>query len=432
MSRRRALVVGINTYPGFGPESQLVGAVRDARALAEMLIERYRFPPEHVSALVDEQATRAGILEALAKLREGLRSDDHLVVFFSGHGSRMTDREGDEGDGLDETLVPFDSGRLDGENRDITDDEINDWAAGALEVTPHVTLIFDCCHSATMHRPGWKVRSVPPDLRPVEELPPSPILVWRDVETGPRPLIVAACLDDERAYELPRSASREARGALSLHLTEALRAARSEMTWREIFDQTAARLALEHLDQHPQISGDGLDFPIFAESRSATRGLDPETRLLSLADRPDPYGLTLELYRSRGGAWRRAHDAAFVVGDRLRLDLKHQHNRAIFIYLLDIGLTGTVTLLFPDFDGHEVLDPRTTLTVGARRGDALELYFPRGLPPDQSDGCGHLLLIGSSFRLSTARLLVGSVVELEKDGAPVSAAVVKKYQLRRE
>lgn len=135
MSRRHALVVGIDGYPGFGPESQLAGAVRDARAMAEMLIERHGFAPGNVLRRFGAEATRRALLEDLETLRRRVRADDQVVFFFSGHGSQMTDREGDEGDGLDETLVPCDSGRSDAENRDVTDDEINHWSARVMEVT---------------------------------------------------------------------------------------------------------------------------------------------------------------------------------------------------------------------------------------------------------------------------------------------------------
>ncbi|MEM7355534.1 MAG: caspase family protein, partial [Acidobacteriota bacterium] len=172
MSQRLALVIGIDEYPRFGRESQLAGAINDARAMAEALVEACGFSPDGVDRLLGPQATRRAILDALERLSQRVRSEDQVVVFFSGHGSQMTDREGDEGDGLDETLVPVDSGRTKAENRDISDDEINHWAAGVLAVTSHLTLIFDCCHSATLHRPDWRVKSVPPDLRPIESLPP--------------------------------------------------------------------------------------------------------------------------------------------------------------------------------------------------------------------------------------------------------------------
>ncbi len=250
MSRRHALVAGIDVYPSFGPETQLAGAVRDARTMVEVLIGGHGFAPEDVLRLFDAQATRSALLGALETLRSRAGAGDQVVVFFSGHGSQMTDREGDEGDGLDETLVPFDSGRGDAENRDVTDDEIHHWAARVLEVTPYLTLIFDCCHAATLHRPGWRVRSVPPDLRPVEALPPSPVPARRDAGVGPRPLMLAACRDDEPAWELP-----------------------------------------------PSIAG---------EYRGGARRRATGQRLLDLAARPDRFGLSMELFRSRGGGIRDA------------------------------------------------------------------------------------------------------------------------------
>lgn len=423
MSRRHALVIGIDFYPGFGLESQLAGAVRDARTMAEILIGGHGFAAEDVYRLLDTQATRGALLGALEALRRRVGAGDQVVVFFSGHGSQMTDREGDEGDVLDETLVPFDSGRGEAENRDITDDEIHHWAARLMEVTPELTLIFDCCHAATLHRPGWRVRSVPPDLRPIEVLPPSPVPVWRDVGVGPRPLVVAACRDDEPAWELPPSIAGEYRGAFSFHLVEALRGAASAETWREVFARATSALAIDCPEQHPQLSGDGIDLAIFGGGRSGARRHAAAQRLLDLAARPDRFGLSMELFRSRGGAWRRVAEPSFVEGDRLRIDLSHVHDRELFVYLLDVGLTGNVELLFPDLDGHEVLDPGTTLTVGARRGDALELFLPDDLPPGRSDGVGHLVLVAAESRLSTARLLSGSVEAV--------SAVVQLYRLRR-
>lgn len=424
MSRRHALVIGIDTYPGFGPESQLAGGVRDAETMAAVLIDRHGFAASDVLRLCEKDATRRAILDAVERLQRAVRDGDQVVLYFSGHGSQMTDREGDEGDGLDETFVPVDSGREIDENRDVTDDEVNHWAAGVLEVTPHLTLIFDCCHGGTLQRPGWRVRCVPPDLRPVELLPPSPIPGWRDVETGPRPLVATACRDDEAAVELPPSIAGAARGAFSFHFVDTLRCAAVGETWREVFARAASALAVDCPEQHPQLSGDGLDVPLFGGDRTGMRGRDAGRRLLDLAARPDRFGIVMELFRSRGGAWSRQSESSFVVGDRLRVDLRHGHGRELFVYLLDIGLTGRVTLLFPDPEGHELLDPGRTLTIGARRGDVLELFVPDDLPSDRSGGVGHVVVVAAERRLSTARLLSGSVTG-------VLSAVGRSYRLSR-
>ncbi|MEM7586188.1 MAG: caspase family protein [Acidobacteriota bacterium] len=423
---RHALIVGINRYSGFGPETQLFGAERDAEAMAAVLQERFGFPPETTRCLLGEQATQQAIRDALADLSRRVRRGDHVVFFFSGHGSQMTDREGDEGDGLDETLVPCDSGRERDQNRDLTDDELNHWAAGVLAKTPHLTLIFDCCHAATQHRPRWRKRRVPADRRPVDQLPPTPVPGWRDIETGPKPLVVAACKDQQLAYELPPTRQRHARGILSMHLTAALRSCRPGTTWRQLFVDIEEACLADCDEQHPQLSGDGLDAPIFGDARSSLHGLDPGRALLKLGERPDPFGLAIDLYRSPGGAWLPAPDGRFTAGDRMRVDLSHHHPRELFVYLFDLGLTGRVSLLFPDLDGHEALDPGKRLTVGARRGDRMTHRLPSNVPA----GTGHLLLIASGARLSTARLLAGSV-DLGHEGLALASAITRSYHLSR-
>ena len=101
-----ALLVGIDRYPGFGPEAQLAGGVNDARVASELLQERLSLSPGDLVRLLGGQATRAAIVQALEAMLGRVRRDDAVFFYFSGHGSQITDREGDEGDGLDETLVP--------------------------------------------------------------------------------------------------------------------------------------------------------------------------------------------------------------------------------------------------------------------------------------------------------------------------------------
>jgi len=430
LSRRHALVIGIDQYPGFGPADQLFGAVRDAEVVAEVLIEKYRFEPENVLRRFDAEATRSGLLGALDRLSRRIRQGDQVLLFYSGHGSQMTDREGDEGDGLDETLVPYDSGRASGngeeaENRDITDDEINHWAAQILAVTPHLTLIFDCCHAATLHRPGWRAKSVLPDLRPTDQLPPSSVPAWRDVETGPRPLLIAACRDSERAYELPPSPTREARGAFSLHFVEAMREAAAVDTWREVLSRVGPALERDCPEQHPALSGEGLDRSLFSIDSKKQRTV--EGSLLQQArNRPDRFGLEVGLFRSGIGAWRRVEgETQFWENDRLRIDIRHGDERELFVYLFDMGLTGRVSLLFPDLEGHESLDPGIVLRVGDRPGDRLRFLFPKELAVEQVEGTGHLIVLASPSRVVASQILAGAEV-----GDDLSA-VVLPYQLFR-
>lgn len=119
----RALLIGINNY--LSPQIRsLQGAVNDVETMAQILSTRFGFSKSQIKILVDKEATRDGILSALQNFVGQAGPGDLLYIHFSGHGSQVKDFEGDEEDGMDETIVPYD-GRTGG-IRDITDDEIGE------------------------------------------------------------------------------------------------------------------------------------------------------------------------------------------------------------------------------------------------------------------------------------------------------------------
>jgi hypothetical protein len=114
--------------------------------------------------LLNEQATTAGFKEAFERgLIERAQDGDVAVVFFAGHGSQTTDRNGDEPDGWDETLLLHDA-RVEGQ-RDLVDDELNGLLARLHEKTRHIALILDSCNSGTATRgdSGLVARFFEPD-----------------------------------------------------------------------------------------------------------------------------------------------------------------------------------------------------------------------------------------------------------------------------
>lgn len=92
--RRWAVVVGVNRYDDatFTP---LQFAQDDARDIAWAFgHERFGAFDRVISLSTPEQTTRAGILAELARLRNDLRRQDTLVLYFSGHGSMEFSSEG--------------------------------------------------------------------------------------------------------------------------------------------------------------------------------------------------------------------------------------------------------------------------------------------------------------------------------------------------
>jgi uncharacterized caspase-like protein len=137
---RFALCVGINAYEG--PVSGLAGCVNAAQDWADALRAR----GFNATTLLDEQATRRGILDGLAGLMERAGYGDTVLFTFSGHGTWMLDEDGDEADGRDEALCPHDvMGGV------IVDDDLHALFSDRRRGV-RVVMVSDSCHSGTVMR----------------------------------------------------------------------------------------------------------------------------------------------------------------------------------------------------------------------------------------------------------------------------------------
>lgn len=286
-----ALIIGIDQYPLLrrtlpgGPLlGDLKGCVNDARLIAQVLCQRYLFPAAQVSLLINEQATREGILRGLDDLLHRIDPGDVAVVFYAGHGSQMPDREKTKLSGWDETLVPYDSGRNEQPNRDITDDELRLWLLRLTNKPAYVTLIFDCCYSATLHRDAFAAdeRSVERDERAIDELPPSPLTPEQvqqlraaesqlpsQTDSGawlPRSdqyVVLAGCRADETAKEhrVYKDEQLVTHGALTYFLVDQIASSAEGATYRDVFERTALEVSKRYA-QHPSAEG-ALDRALF-------------------------------------------------------------------------------------------------------------------------------------------------------------------------
>lgn len=168
-SKGRALLVGINQYQS--PQiSRVLGAEEDVWATRQFIQTKYGFTEAEIHTLTGSQATRARIL---AEFRDWLVGDtlpgDRVFFLYSGHGSTVPDDNGDEEDGRDETIVPYDTQLLPNRTENqIRDDEFNaliEQLSGRLSV-----LVFDSCHSGTVTRAVGE--TTPPEQLGARYLPP--------------------------------------------------------------------------------------------------------------------------------------------------------------------------------------------------------------------------------------------------------------------
>ncbi len=214
-ARRIALLIGIADYQHFnadGPpgESDLRGPRTDVARMQHSLA-RFGFDDSLTTVLVDSQASRASIRQALIALSDKVQSaNDVVVVYYSGHGTQVPDLDGDEDDGVDEALVPWDVVNIRDPHQVILDDSLGVWL-GALR-TRNVTVIVDACFSGTITRSLGEEhpRGAPPlasaNARPRPMAPESSAdaigTVRRDLKEIPFTVLTAAAAN-ELAVELP-------------------------------------------------------------------------------------------------------------------------------------------------------------------------------------------------------------------------------------
>lgn len=148
----KALLVGINAYP----DAPLRGCHNDVLQLRALLAERYSLADGGLRLLLDEAATTAAITDGLRWLAaaEPEERDPVRLFHFAGHGTYIADQEGDEPDGQDECLVPYDYATA----GPLSDDRLAELYHDFGPAT-HLLLVMDSCHSGTIDRlPAQDIR----------------------------------------------------------------------------------------------------------------------------------------------------------------------------------------------------------------------------------------------------------------------------------
>ena len=160
VARDRVLLVGIDHYRNKYVKDTK-GCENDTKLLHEFLKTKLGFKEENVKLLINDQATEAGIRAAVQQwLIEGTEPGDRVFFAYSGHGTRVPDRSGDEvQDGMDEALAVYDvtvkqpivsPESVVPESGYITDDDISLWISKLHG--RQVVMLFDSCHSGTISR----------------------------------------------------------------------------------------------------------------------------------------------------------------------------------------------------------------------------------------------------------------------------------------
>lgn len=150
-----AFIVAISQYPEHS-EWWNINAHNDISVLIPQ-VEGQNF---EITLLQNEQATKSNIMKGFSIFTDQLKKDDVVYIHFSCHGQQMEDDDGDEPDGWDEALIPYDAelsyekGAYEGENH-LRDDEFNKVLIKMrkkIESNGMAIVTLDACHSASATR----------------------------------------------------------------------------------------------------------------------------------------------------------------------------------------------------------------------------------------------------------------------------------------
>jgi hypothetical protein len=266
----RAILVGINKYKM--ANSDLSGCVNDVTNIRDSLIKFFGFTIDDIRVITDERATKKAIMERLTWLVKGAKAGDRLLFHFSGHGSQVRDRDGDElKDKMDEILCPHD---MNWDGTYIVDDELRKIFAGlpkgcALEV------LLDSCHSGTGTRELLGLAQLPPEqsFKPRFLPPPADILcrVDDDLPTqhllrgnmslnAPRSapsalpeylVLFSGCADNQTSADAIIGGKYN--GAFTYYFCKHLRDVKGKITRADLLKRVRASLKHEDFDQVPQL-----------------------------------------------------------------------------------------------------------------------------------------------------------------------------------
>ena len=135
------LAIGIDSYDEC---PTLYNAVKDAKEVVSVLLDKYQFEEEQITTLYDQAATRRNILNQLRELTLKVTPQDNVLIYFSGHGEY--DKATDEG-----YWIPVEA--KNGEHADYISNSNIRKHLSAIK-SHHTFLMADSCFSGSLFAKG--------------------------------------------------------------------------------------------------------------------------------------------------------------------------------------------------------------------------------------------------------------------------------------
>ncbi len=155
-----ALIIAVGEYPA-ASKIPSIASTNDIKYIKTAL-SRNGFEEKNIDTLINSNATKSAIVNALTQLSKKARSNDIVVIHFSCHGQQIRDQKTieqgkDEDDGYDEAFLPYDAMAkysptgYKGQNH-LRDDDLNPLLLTIrkkIGLTGSLLVLLDACHSGT-------------------------------------------------------------------------------------------------------------------------------------------------------------------------------------------------------------------------------------------------------------------------------------------
>jgi hypothetical protein len=238
----KLLVIGIDYLNG--AMSRLGGCINDAECVKNYYKNLYQIEDCNIKILEDNDKnnmpTKSNIVQSFSWLVDGAKENDLLLFHYSGHGTEVPDKNGDEEDGYDESIISSDG-------RYILDDEIYELLVKKVPINVKLFATLDCCHSGT----GFDLKYI------YNEKEPNNIHCCKKNEPFENNVVLlSGCKDNQMSAETVDFGQGKAnvRGAMTLLFIHLLEINNGKISYSNLISQMRHMIKDYGYAQEPQFS----------------------------------------------------------------------------------------------------------------------------------------------------------------------------------
>jgi len=267
-SEKRCLIIAIGKYEHLRPISS-----ENDIPLVQSSLETQGFTDFRI--LKNEQASRHKILDELKKLEKDSKTGDIIVILFASHGQGIPDDNGDEPDGIDESICCYGAEAYlsDNYNGDehLRDDELGKYLDKIRQKSGpsgQIIVLLDACYSGSGTRSDEKPsRGIAnlltregeiPEVKGNDDVTFKESLSAQVLENMAPIIVFSGSRADEKNFEYYGV------GSLSFAFNKALsNITGKKTTYRSLFAEINSIMRTIARYQYPVAEGDGLDLIVF-------------------------------------------------------------------------------------------------------------------------------------------------------------------------